>query len=68
MNQQKRFVAIGLCLLIVIAINTEAATQSTSKPDVATLATWFGVPQQNLPVVFPNIANLYPRVTLPFMG
>jgi uncharacterized protein (DUF1501 family) len=34
----------------------------------ATLATWFGVPQQNLPVVFPNIANFYPRVTLPFMG
>jgi uncharacterized protein (DUF1501 family) len=33
----------------------------------ATLAAWFGVPQQNLQVVFPNILNFYPGLTLPFM-
>jgi uncharacterized protein (DUF1501 family) len=34
----------------------------------ATLAAWFGVQAGQLPVVFPNLSNFLPRLTLPFMG
>ncbi len=34
----------------------------------ATLAAWFGVQTQQLQVVFPNISNFYPALTLPFMS
>jgi uncharacterized protein (DUF1501 family) len=34
----------------------------------ASLAAWFGVQQQNLVTVFPNLANFAPFTPLPFMG